>query len=387
MKEKTINILFVAAILVLALLARIPLLPIESGDWHFCLSVWMQRIQELGPWKSLSVRISDYTSPYMYLMCLLSGFENSLYAVKWLSIVFDFAAAFAMFFLVERLTGSRKKGIAALAITLFCPTIIINGAWWSNCDIIYAFFMILALIFLFKDKGAWCCIMMGIAYSFKQQAVFLLPFLVILCVKGKTIKPWHFLWIPVIFFLFQIPAWIAGRPLGSLLGVYALQAREFPLGTMNYPNFYEFLDENALHWHHVREIGGFGVPFAFGAIGAFAWWMCTQKFKLTPQILITMALLSVGIVLFTLPHMHDRYGFFMDILAIIYALQRPSKAPIALGYLTISLLSYMPFLNRAYVVPMVVLALALLGLHTLVGIDLARQIKENSLEQPEQSAS
>ena len=380
MKEKTINILFVVAVLALSLLARIPLLPIESGDWHFCLSVWMGRIQEMGPWKSLAIRISDYTSPYMYLMCLVSGFKNSLFAVKGISILFDYAAAAAMFFLVKNLTGSMKKAIAALTLTLFCPTIIINGAWWANCDIIYSFFMIAALIFLFKDKGAWCCIMMGIAYSFKQQAVFLLPFLVILCVKGKTIKPWHFLWIPAIFFLFQIPAWIAGRPLLELLGVYVYQAREFPLGTMNYPNLYEFLDENALHWHHVTEISGFGLSFSFAAIGAFAWWMCTQKFELTPQILITMALLAVGIVLYTLPHMHERYGFFLDILAIIYALQRPSKAPVALGYITVSLISYIFFLNQVHVISHVFLSLALLGLHTYVCMDLARQIKEQRID-------
>lgn len=375
MKEKTINILFIIAVLALSLMARIELLPIKSGDWYCSLSVWMGKIQELGAWNSLGVRVSDYTSSYMYLLCLVSGFSNSLYAIKIVSIIFDYAAGIAMFFLVRQLTGSPRKSIAAFALTLLCPTILINSAWWCNCDMTYAFFLIMALLFLFKDKGALCCIMFGIAYSFKQQSVFLLPFLVILCVKGKTIKPWHFLWIPVVFFLIQIPAWIAGRPLGELLSVYFIQMGEYPFGTMNYPNLYELLDENVHHWHHMPEISGFALYFAFGVLGIFAWLLCTRSFKLTPEIMISIALLSVGLTIYTLPHMHERYSFMLDILAIVYALQRPSKAPVSLAYITISLISYMCFLNGIYVIPFVYLSVALLALHTYVGMDLARQIK------------
>ena len=375
MKEKTINILFIIAVLALSLMSRIELLPIKSGDWYCSLSVWMGKIQELGAWNSLGVRVSDYTSSYLYLLCLVSGFSNSLYAIKIVSIIFDYAAGIAMFFLVRQLTGSPRKSIAAFALTLLCPTILINSAWWCNCDITYAFFLIMTLLFLFKDKGALCCIMFGIAYSFKQQSVFLLPFLVILCVKGKTIKPWHFLWIPVVFFLIQIPAWIAGRPLGELLSVYFIQMGEYPFGTMNYPNLYELLDENVHHWHHMPEISGFALYFAFGVLGIFAWLLCTRSFKLTPEIMISIALLSVGLTIYTLPHMHERYSFMLDILAIVYALQRPSKAPVSLAYITISLISYMCFLNGIYVIPFAYLSVALLALHTYVGIDLAKQIK------------
>ena len=91
--------------------------------------------------------------------------------------------------------------------------------------------------------------------------------------------------------------------------------------------------------------------------------------------MITMALLSVGLATYTLPHMHDRYGFLLDVLAIIYALQRPKKAPVSVAYIIISLISYMCFLNGIYVIPFAYLSLALLALHTYVGMDLARQIK------------
>lgn len=377
MKDKTIDILFIAAALVLSLLARIELLPLESVDWQGPVSGWVHRIQELGAWNSLGVAVSDYTSSYMYVLCLISGFSNSLFATKAASIVFDYAAAFVIFLLIKQLTGDRRKSILGMGLFLLCPTIIVNSAWWCNCDIHYAFFTLLALLFLFKDKGAMCCIMMGIAYSFKQQAIFILPFLVILSAKRKTIKPWHFLLIPVVFVLIQLPAVIAGRPLMELLRVYYLQAGEYPWCTMNFPNFYEFLDETLFHWHNMKEMTAFGLCFSFGVMGLFAWWMFTQKFRMTNQILVTMALFSVSLALFTLPHMHERYGFIVDILAILYAFVRPSKAPVALGYILISLLSYMWFLNDIQVVPHICLAITLMVLDVLVFMDLARQIKEN----------
>lgn len=383
MKEKTKDRLvvaaFIVAILVLALLARLQFLPLKSGDYKFCLSAWMDAIREQGAWASLGRSFSDYSPAYLYIMCLVSGIGNTLYALKGVSIFFDYAAAVVMFFLAARLTGSCRKGIAAMAATLFCPTLIINSAWWCQCDIIYVTFMLLALLFLLKDKGWQCCLMLGIAFSFKVQALFFLPLLVILCVKGKTIKLWHLLLVPAVFFVSVIPAWIAGGKLGTLLTVYFLQAGEFPYATLHFPNIYEFLHETNMYWHHLKEVGAFGVYFSFGVLGIFAFWLLSERFRTTPQLLVTMALFSVCLVLFTMPHMHERYGLFVDILLIAYALQRPEKIPLAVGYIMISLLSYMPFINRANVLPGIWLAIGMLALNIFLGRDLARQIKENRI--------
>lgn len=381
MKDKLINVSFIVVIFVLAALARIALLPLESGDYYNYLSVWMGRIQEVGPWDSLSMTISNYSSAYMYIMCLLSGFSNSMLALKLASVAFDFVAAGVMFLLLHHLTGSKRKGVAAMAITLLCPTVIFNSAWWCQCDIIYCTFMLLSLLFLLKDRGSLCCIMLGLAFAFKVQAVFLLPFLVIMWLKGRTVKFWQFLWIPAVYFVIQIPAWIAGRPLSELMGVYFLQAGEFPFGTMHFPNIYDFLDETVARWHHMKEIGSFGLYFSLGVLGIFAYWMYSVKFRLTNEILVTMALFSVCLVLFTMPHMHERYGFFVDLLAIVYAIQRPEKLLISLGYVVISIITYAFFLTGTCFIPTLPLAFAMLALNVCVGMDLARQIRDNALEE------
>lgn len=375
-KDRLVDAAFILAILFLALFARIPLLPLESGDYYFCLSAWMDRIREQGGWHSLALRIGDYSSAYMYIMCLLSGFSRSMYALKFVSIFFDYMAAGVMFFLVREVSGNTRKGIAAMALTLLCPTLILNGAWWCQCDIIYVTFMLLALLLLIKGKGLLCCVMLGVAFSFKLQAVFLLPLLVIMWLKQSSPKPWHFLAIPMVFFLSLVPAWIAGRPLTELLGAYVFQAGEYPFGTLHYPNMYEFFHENNVVWHVPYAISRFGMYFSFAVLGVFAYWMYNRKFRMTPQITVTLALFSVSLVLFTLPHMHERYGLFVDILCIAYALLRPKMAPLALGFIVLSLLSYIPFLNRVEVIPAVYLSLAMLGLNTVLAVDMSRQISE-----------
>ena len=376
-KDSFVDAAFIVAILFLAIFVRLPLLPLETMDYQCCLAEWMDKIREYGAWKSLGMRISDYSPAYMYVMCLVSGFGNTLYALKGVSILFDFAAGLAMFFLVRELTGNRRKGIAAMAAALLCPTVIFNGAWWCQCDIIYVTFMLLSLLFLFREKSILSCLMLGIAFSFKVQAVFLLPFFVILSLKGKTVRFWHLLLVPAVFFVSLIPSWMAGRPLGDLLGVYFLQAGEYPFGTMHFPNFYEFLHESNVYWHHLREVGVFGLCFSFGVLALFAYWAYHRKFRLTPQVMVTLALFSICLVLFTMPHMHERYGLVVDLLAIVYAAQRPGKAPLAAGYILVSLLSYIPYLNHADPLPAIWLAVALLGLNILLGRDLLRQVNEN----------
>ena len=86
-------------------------------------------------------------------------------------------------------------------------------------------------------------------------------------------------------------------------------------------------------------------------------------------------------MVYTLPHMHDRYGFPVDLLAILYGVLNPGKLTMTCGFLLVSLLSYIPYLLGIHIVPIAYVALGLLGLILLVGRDLYEQIKaqESSL--------
>ena len=103
-----LDVVFVAAVTTLAIIARLYLFPLISGDFKGFLSRWMAKIHKLGGWNSLGTAISNHTSPYMYLMCLAAQFSNDLYSLKAISVFFDFAGAFGMGLLLWELTGSSR---------------------------------------------------------------------------------------------------------------------------------------------------------------------------------------------------------------------------------------------------------------------------------------
>ena len=229
----TMDALTVLIVSLLAIVARLSLFPIKSLDFDSFLSDWLGYIHKYGVWGSLRLSISDYTSPYMYLMCIASRFENDFYALKAVSVIFDFIGAIAIGLLVSQLTGDSRKALLGYFITILCPTVIINSAWWCQCDMIYSSFIIFALVSLFKDKGALCCFFLGLAFSFKLQTVFIFPLILILLVKGRTIKIWHLFLIPLAYLVMHIPALIAGRPIVQVMKIYLNQSQSYGEWTLN----------------------------------------------------------------------------------------------------------------------------------------------------------
>ena len=87
---KMVDLIFMLCIFVRAFMGSWKLFPIESADYWGFLKIWMDQIKALGGFASLGTEISNYSSSYMYLMCLVSGFDNSLYALKFISVFFDY---------------------------------------------------------------------------------------------------------------------------------------------------------------------------------------------------------------------------------------------------------------------------------------------------------
>ena len=59
---------------------------------------------------------------------------------------------------------------------------------WCQCDIIYSAFILWGLYRLFQKDSRGCMIFVGIAFAFKQQTLFILPFLVILWLKVRIFQ-------------------------------------------------------------------------------------------------------------------------------------------------------------------------------------------------------
>ncbi len=375
---KTVDIIFILCLFVFAFMLRWRLMPIESADYQGFLAQWMTEIRSEGGFLSLGKQISNYSSPYMYLMCLVSYLtDNDLYGLKLVSVFFDYLASFAVFLIVYRLTASTGRGIMGMAVLLLSPTVILDGAYWCQCDIIYTTFILYALYHFFKRDGRTCLIFVGLSFAFKLQAIFIFPFLVIMWLKEKTVKARHFVWIPVVYVLSALPAWAFGRDLKELMTIYLSQADTYPWGTLEYPNIYALLGEAMPDLRHAGEVSGAGIYMTVIMLGCIAYYFYSKKVEVTDEMAITLALFTVALTVYSLPHMHERYGFLIDLLAILYGMINIKKLPVACGFMLVSVLSFMPYLIAVHIVPIQYVAMGLLGLIVYVGADLYRQVQEN----------
>lgn len=378
---QVVDLAFILCLFFFGFMIRWKLMPIESADYWGFLEDWMRQIREGGGYRSLGHQISNYTSPYMYIMCFLSYItDNDLYALKLVSVCFDYAASIAIFLLIFQMTGNVKKSILGMAVLLLSPTVIIDSAYWCQCDIIYTTFILYALYNFFKNNSKWCLIFIGISFAFKQQVLFIVPFLLIMWLKKRTIRLVHFLWVPVIYVISTLPAWMMGRDFKELLLIYFDQSETYPWGTLEYPNIYALLGEAMPDMRHADEVSGAGIFMTIILLGCLAYYFYTKNINMTDELIMTLALFTVGVIVYCLPHMHDRYGFLIDILAIVYGVINIKKLPITFGFFIVSILSFMPYLIAVHIVPIQYVAIIQLGLIAYVGYDLYKQIKANSLQ-------
>ena len=352
-KFRIVDIIFMLSIWVMAWIVRIKMIPIESADYFGFLEEWMDTIRYYGGFKSLKYEISNYTSPYMYLMCLVSVItDDSLKGLKFVSYFFDYAASIAVFIIVFHNTGSMKKSLVGMTMLLFSPAVILDGAYWCQCDIIYSCLILYAFVFFYKKNSKMCMIMIGLAFSFKLQTLFVVPFLIIMWLKKDAIRIRDFIWIPVMYVVMNIPAYLFGRPLKDLMSVYFSQSGYYPWGTLKYPNMYYLLDETMECMHHSEEVCAAGVLVCIAILGVIAYYFYVSDVKMNSWQKMYLSLILVATIVYVLPHMHDRYGFLADIFALVLASMNRRKIHIFAFYSFITIFTYMPYLLGYEVFPL-----------------------------------
>ena len=154
--EENMTILFVAVITILAVAVRYLCLPGISGDMEQYLLPWFETLKENGGISALAMELGDYNVPYLTILAVLTYLPlHPVTLIKSVSILFDFALAGSAGMLVNQCMekgGKSKKIILSYALLLFSPLIILNSAYWGQCDSIFGTFLILTLVFMMKEK-------------------------------------------------------------------------------------------------------------------------------------------------------------------------------------------------------------------------------------------
>ena len=374
-KLRIVELLFILAIVILGAVLRMVFIDYETHDWKYYIYNWMYEIKSNGGFRALGEPIGDYTAPYMYILTILTYTKfTMLHAVKYVSIVFDYVAAVLLFLIVHEVTGSKHRAMFGFAALVLLPSVIVNGAMWAQCDIIYTTFLLLSVYFMLKENSFFSVLSFAIAFSFKLQAVFLLPFLMILWLKQRVCFR-HFALVPLVYVMVSIPEVLLGRSFTELMTVYIRQTGAYSKElSLQYPNIYQLIGN--VDTEHMAVAG---VVFTIALLGGLAYWLYTKKFTMTKEIIITLALFTVMLTVFFLPKMHERYGFMVDLLAAAYAVCDLRKIYVAILVNLCSVLTYFMEIAALTTVPIVVLAVVMGVLLCVVGYDLYQKVQQEEL--------
>ena len=363
----------VAVLAVAAIAVRLLFVDEVNSDYQVFLSPWYDALAAGGGLRAIGQEIGNYNPPYLYLLAVATYLPLAkIVAIKLVSMAFDLVlAAFAG--LIVRGRFGTWPGVAAFGLVLFAPTVLVNSGYWGQCDSIYAAFCLGSLYFLLRGRSWWACLFFGLALSFKLQAIFFLPVLLIVLVVNRR-RLLALLAVPATFLAMLLPAALAGRSWSSLLAVYPDQVTDGSTGTGRAGGFGGGFGGGG--GGGGAASGGFGgggsglgtwtknAPTMFQWVGGSVAWLVLglvigavllvglavlawRHRPLGEAQIVVLAATVVLAVPFFLPQMHERYFYLADVLTIVTAFYVRRFWPVALAVSASSLLSYAPFLWRS----------------------------------------
>ena len=337
-----------------AIWIRVPLYTKKTGDFNNFLVHWYEGCYNDAR-AFLASDTPDYTPTYIYFLVFISWFRippdsiNVLFAIKTVSVLFDFGSAFLIFWIFKFIL-KKADWITLIGVfmALFVPQIFLNSAFWGQCDSIFTFFIVLSIFFLLKKQPLWATVAFAVSFSFKLQSIFFLPVLILLWLNKKY-RLWYLLIIPAVYILLCLPAMICGRSFISCMSVYFSQAGDYTYLSLNAPNIYTFMyptfkGNESVTQHLVPAAVAFGITSTL-VLGFFLF--VTQK-DIKDEDLIKIAYLLTLFIPFVLPKMHERYFYLAEVMAVLYLCINPKKWYISLLSIAGSFSGYNLYLFNTY---------------------------------------
>jgi Gpi18-like mannosyltransferase len=337
------RLVLLAAAVLLALAVRAYLFRYQTADAGIFQS-WYQYIAQHGHFAALKDDFANYNEPYLYLLVALTYVPvPALIGIKAIAVAFDLLLATFTFLIVRLRYPTGWLPAVAAIVVLFLPTVVLNSSFWGQVDAGYASLGLAGLYFLLRRRPWLACLFLGLALAFKQQIVFLFPLLLLLA--ARRYLPWRsLLLIPLVVVLLDVPALLVGARLTDLVSVYPSQTNLYQSLSLNAPNIYQYLGvAGATGDSAILRYLGIGVTGA--VVVALVALVTLRRIELTPTRIVMASAVSVLLVPFLLPAMHERYFYLADGLAVIAAfyLPRPLWALPILEQFA-SVFSYLPFL-------------------------------------------
>ena len=157
----------------------------------------------------------------------------------------------------------------------------------------------------------------------------------------------------------------------DLLKIYYNQTTDYPFLTLNAPTVYQFIANAPFSmFNHA------GVLLTAFIAYLLVFLVIQRKLPLTRENLVRLSMVSVLVLPYFLPRMHERYFFLADLISVVYTFYFPRYffVPLAIG--AVSALSYTPFLFHQTSVDFRVLSTVMGVMAAMVTWDLAKAVME-----------
>jgi Gpi18-like mannosyltransferase len=331
-----------AAAVLVAASARLFFVEHVTPDMKGHFLPWYQQLAADGGFPGLRRSFSVYPPPYFYLLALMTYVGDAIppiAAIKSISWAFELFTAAVMYRLVRLRHGAGGPAKLAAACVLAAPTVVINNAYWGQCDVIYTSLLLACVYLLVRQRPVAAMLCFSLAFSVKLQSVFLAPLLFGLVLRRQI--AWKCVVLPIVVYVaLVLPCALLGRPWSELLGFYLQQVGYFSrFLTLYAPSMFALWppgSDPSLAWVGIVAAAVFGLCIALGVF--------VSRRPLDSLSLIEGAVLSVASMPFLLPRMHDRYFFPADVMSIALAFYKPRLWLVPIAFQITSLAAYAPYL-------------------------------------------
>lgn len=314
-----------------------------SGDMERCLIPWYDQIKETGGFSALAQQTGDYNILYQTIVAAMTYIDiNCVFLYKGLSVLFDFILAFSIAWFLTKITSKKIFGTQfnlMYCVILLLPTVVLNSAYWGQCDSIYSTFLVLTLFFIFDEKYIGAFIVLGLGFAFKLQMIFVVPFIIsyYFCTQKFSVANAGI--SAIVFWMTGAVGFIYGRNLLDPFRIYASQTRTYEHMYMNFPSFWVLTGDN------YGSLRMFAILMTITLLGCGLYFMLSQKIRMcTLEDQISIATGFIWTCLLFLPAMHERYAYPLDILLFMLSFLNKKYLVYALVAVILSMMTYAHYL-------------------------------------------
>ena len=297
---------------------------LDGGDYADFLAKWLNAYSETTLVDGLSQTIGNYYVPYNILLALITRLPGGATApwawIVFFSCLFEYIGVFYLYKLLclvldkKGMINNRFNVAFVAVMILYLPPCIINGALWKQCDAIYACFVIASIYYLLSDRPLLAFIFLSIGYTFKQQALFIVPFFIITYVVKRNYSLISFAILPLIYYLAGIPAILCGRPASEIYSTYSGQY------SSSEEMFYNAFSVYQLSLGNIRVLGTPAFLYTAAVFAIAMVLIVRYKKGIDNRNMLLIATWSLSTCYMFLPVMHERYDYLALIFIAVSAL-------------------------------------------------------------------